>query len=497
LNPKFKKFFGFALLDKDGNEQFYQFTVMAYGYAPAVGVVTRLLQPVKAHLQGKGISLSLYVDDGRVSAATEQLAMKHLAGALEVIQNCGWNVQWAKTSTKAEQRHLHLGFFTDSVQMRYFYPEQKQEVVMKQIRELVEKTGQGLQITCKELAKALGRLNSMRRSHGGIVAVMSRSGQHQLGCTVMDRGWEASLLLCSDAVEELKFLLDHLADYNGQHIQTTEAKSMVMTLKRMEEEMKRVEGTVADMENLFVSDASASHAFVYKADGEFSYVLDVEFTEEQTAASSGLRELLAVKFALERDPEQFRQFAGGRIYWQTDSYNCYLFLKKGSRIPKIQRVAAWVKKRERELDVEIVPVWTPRSQGRLVMADLGSKLHHSTDEWGVDREELGSLFQEWDFWPEVDCMAAANNAICKEFFSLVPQAGASGVNFFCQKMGRGKRVFCCLPVKMIVRAMGHLLQQQGIWAVMVVPAWESKPFWAVLQQHKEFQEATKKRKDLR
>jgi hypothetical protein len=55
LNPADKKFFGFALPGKDGHMEYFQFTVMAYGYSPAVEVVTRLLKPVKAFLHDLGI----------------------------------------------------------------------------------------------------------------------------------------------------------------------------------------------------------------------------------------------------------------------------------------------------------------------------------------------------------------------------------------------------------------------------------------------------------
>ncbi len=40
------KYFGFAVPDEQGRERFYCFTVMIYGYAPAVAVVTRLVRPV-------------------------------------------------------------------------------------------------------------------------------------------------------------------------------------------------------------------------------------------------------------------------------------------------------------------------------------------------------------------------------------------------------------------------------------------------------------------
>ncbi len=51
--------------------------------------------------------------------------------------------------------------------------------------------------------------------------------------------------------------------------------------------MTQISATGADIDNLYVSDASESHAFVYKADGSFEYVRGFEFDEEQ--AKGGIR----------------------------------------------------------------------------------------------------------------------------------------------------------------------------------------------------------------
>jgi hypothetical protein len=59
------------------------------GFAPAVGVLTRLLQPVKAHLYSQGIKLSRYVNDRRIAAALEKETVEQLGQAPEVIQNSG------------------------------------------------------------------------------------------------------------------------------------------------------------------------------------------------------------------------------------------------------------------------------------------------------------------------------------------------------------------------------------------------------------------------
>ena len=125
--------------------------------------------------------------------------------------------------------------------------------------------------------------------------------------------------------------------------------------------------------NLFVSDASDSAAFVYRADGSFDFVQEFIFEPDQRILGSGLRELLAVRFALRFNSNYFRQFGSQYVFWQTDSQNCYGFLIRGSKKPAFEAVVREIRYLERQLAIQIIPVWTPRSHERIVIADLGSK----------------------------------------------------------------------------------------------------------------------------
>jgi len=145
-----------------------------------VEVVTRLLRPVKAYLHSLGIKLSIYVDDGRVSASTAEQTWKQFQFVLTVIQLCGWNIQMKKTSTEAVQKLAHLGFITDSVNLRYWLPVEKEDLVVSMLESVISTAMEGQQLSALELAKLLGRLNSMRRSHGTVLGVLTRTCQHLL-----------------------------------------------------------------------------------------------------------------------------------------------------------------------------------------------------------------------------------------------------------------------------------------------------------------------------
>ncbi len=65
---------------------------MAYGCKPAVTIVTRLLRPIKAFLHRFGIKFTIYINDGRISAATPSLCSDYMNFTLQVLQLAGWKI---------------------------------------------------------------------------------------------------------------------------------------------------------------------------------------------------------------------------------------------------------------------------------------------------------------------------------------------------------------------------------------------------------------------
>jgi hypothetical protein len=324
-----KKIFGFAVPDEFGGFKFYRSNVLVYGCKPAVSVVTDLLKPVKAYLHRLGIRTTIYVDDGRVTAATAAETSAKMLLSKTLIQLAGWNIQWAKTSLEPTQQLYYLGFVTDTVKVRYYTPPKKLELISELIVQTLYTARQNRPIRARELATVLGKVAALRRSHGSVVHVMSRSMQHDLGVHTLWQGWDGVLWLLQAASLELSFLLDILQECNGQYIFSAATLSHVVDLTEMRKKVTQTSATDADIDNLYVSDASESHAFVYKADGSFEFVRDFEFHEEQAKGGSGHRELLAIHLALSLDSEQFRKQTATKIFWQTDSRNCFNFLMRG------------------------------------------------------------------------------------------------------------------------------------------------------------------------
>ena len=96
-----------------------------------------------------------------------------------------------------------------------------------------------------------------------------------------------------------------------------------------------IRDTELPVKTLHVSLTDDAHTFVYLDDGSFAYVQE-SAVEPGLYQGSGHRALAAVLSTLKSEMSFLQGHALVKVYWQTDSRNCFLFLSKGSRQPAIQ-----------------------------------------------------------------------------------------------------------------------------------------------------------------
>ena len=113
-------------------------------------------------------------------------------------------------------------------------------------------------------------------------------------------------------------------------------------------------------------------------------------------------------------------------------------MKKGSRRKDIQETVLKIKEWERQLGIRIAPIWKPRTVSDIVMADLGSKMYKSTDEWGINMALLKKIQRYVGEEVTIDGFATGANKRVPRFFSKYPQKGMLGMNFFAQDLESGE-----------------------------------------------------------
>ena len=271
------------------------------------------------------------------------------------------------------------------------------------------------------------------------------------------------------AIRELTFLQEHIDIYNGQHIFSQKRAVKILSNNYMADNL-------SDDYCTFVSDSSQLQSFVYNADESFSLVNEFIFTQSEINLSSSHRELLSIIKTLEKDFEWFEKHPG-IVYWLTDSQNVHNFLNRGSRKPEIQRDVVTIKILERKLSVNIIPIWSPRNDVNIALADVGSKLNQSSDEWSIDVNSYKFIEAQFSLRFTLDCFATAKNSKCNRFFSKIPQCNTRGINFFTQNLHSSEIYWLCPPVSLISRTIKYLLSFQDVTAVLYVPIWAGQTFW--------------------
>ncbi len=112
----------------------------------------------------------------------------------------------------------------------------------------------------------------MRRSHGTVLGVLTRTCQHLLGVAVNRYGWQCRLTLDYEAAQELQLLASKIWSLNGQHIFSCKARSKVVSLAEANRLTELVRTTATRTYRVYMSDASDSHVYINKADRQFQYV---------------------------------------------------------------------------------------------------------------------------------------------------------------------------------------------------------------------------------
>ena len=486
LHEEVRKYFGFAVEEDDGSETFYQAKVMIYGYAPAGAVVTRLIKPLQGYLHDKGIRTTIYVDDGQVLGKTKEEAERHTAETLETFQKAGWNIQWKKTSTEPTQTVKYLGFQIDSEKMTYSASEGKQREFCDMAGQLVEKARKGQPVKCREVAAVVGKAISAMPAYGKVLQTAMRNTQNEMGRAVITSGWEAEIRLGPREQAEVEWARANCVHFNGRGIQSGDVEELVMdrqTVKFLVDKADRGEGTQASL-------AEGEKSWILRVDGQLEQIEEYPGGVGQNNVVGGLAELGVLCDVLLDMPKQEGRWKVLR--WHTASRNCYNFIKKGARCSAVAEEVVRLRWAELRARVEVVPVWQADTWEDIVAADKWSEGSASTDEWGVEEQELEKVFEELGCHPTIDAFANRRNTKCERFYSKHPQMGAEGVDFFSQTLSSEEVYYCCPPVKDVAAAICKLNGTKGVTAIMVMPAWKSSPYWSLLRDRDGFKPAVKK-----
>ena len=291
------------------------------------------------------------------------------------------------------------------------------------------------------LANILGQIASMHTVFGSLVQLKARE---TFKCVNSRASWNSRVLLSPESKSELIFWKDNVDGLNVLGLsKNTLVQSSVYT------------------------DASGI--------GYGGYVLEQDglemvgsWSENEMCKSSTWRELEAV-YRMASDMVQGLEGLNVRLY--TDNKNVVKIIKSGSNNPELQQKSLQIREICVRSDMKVDPVWIPRKENK--RADDLSRMADS-DDWQINTETFAKFDSKWG--PHsFDRFACGYNTKCQKFNSRGWYPGTSGVDAFSQKWA-GETNWWVPPPKLIPRTVVKLVAEKAC-GTLVVPYWQSAPFW--------------------
>ena len=448
---------------------------MIFGWSPAVFIMTSLTKPLIQHLHRRGVRASIYIDDGRIVGKDRETVKSHLQYAISVFQQAGWNVQQSKTSTEPVQKLYFLGYWCDTVLFQYSIAEFK----VFHIKQLISRVLQEKKCKLKEISAIAGKLMAAVKAFGPVVPVMLRSSFYfisQIFKAVGQDCYETTVFLTPRVTMDLQFLHDTLDQYNGYPIFANKI-GFCLNSALEEGDLKKASLELQETEGLWVSDSSDIKAVAYNPYKIGSEISIHSFSVSETELSSSAREFLAVSTTITRMQEQLLSSGLSTLYWLTDSQVLAIWLQKGSKVLTIQRKLVELFSLLFKLKIRIVPIWKPRDNRLISLADQISKFR-DTDDWGISKKYFRVLEFVFKTNFTLDVFANGTNWKVKKFFSKVAAPGSYGVNAFMQDW-RNDVCYVCPPVNFVIETYKYITAVP-CKGVLVFPHWMRNPFWPVL-----------------
>ncbi|KZS08446.1 Uncharacterized protein APZ42_027551 [Daphnia magna] len=460
----------------NGGTQYFIFLFLPFGLSSAVHCITKILKPVNAYLHEKGIRHSIYLDDGRITAASQCQAEEHRVFVYDVLQKSGFIIETKKSDQKgdANKSKEYLGFIIDTGSMTVRLGETKKQLILRQVEETIDYGPKP--ILARDLASTLGKMVAMEPALGPVVIMAARAAYIDLDKAVQQRGWGTRLVMSEESIKGMKFIVENCYKFDNSPIRSATTELSVLSIIGPPSSFMK-QSFVANHartkeEKIWASDASGFATCAYSIKGEHLYFRGM-LREFERKLSSGHRELIAVTRTLEYyERNGVSTGKATTIYWLTDSQNMATFLTKGSGKRHIQSEVFRIMVLCQRLNIRIIPIHLLRDDPRIQIADDGSKTT-DTDDWQVDVETYQTINNKYKF--TIDLFASDRNKKCQRFFSNFYCHDTSGIDAFSHSW-EDEVAWICPPIREVIQIIKRLKTSKTN-GVLFVPEWRTADYW--------------------
>ena len=305
---------------------------MPFGLSTATHVLTRITKPICVYITKHGIRHTIFINDGKVNGADQKILLWAFKFVLDTSKRAGFVIASKKTDShqSVSTRKLYLGFEIDSIAMTVKAQEHKLATVREAIIKILQVRAA---VEAKALASVIGKMIALEAALGPVVQLLSRAAQIDLAEAVDQFGWKACIVLSAQARDSLDTFIQDMHFFNCSSIQSPANATPLRAILSNCDLRTDVHGwnTISkDQKKIVAGDASDKAVCAYGVAGLPDLYLQAKLTDTESKYSSGHRELLTVKYALQKQADVFKALKSTTVLWLTDSTNMVAFLSKGS-----------------------------------------------------------------------------------------------------------------------------------------------------------------------
>ncbi len=478
INPKQTKYLGACFEDEQGQAIYIEYQVLPFGLASAVHAITKMFKPIVAYLTEKDVRMTIYIDDGRILAESQEKIEQARVETYNILTRAGWSIAKHKSDGQNEgaKTKKYLGFKIDTKQMKISVEEEKLNKLAIQIDGAIRNQF----ISIKELASIVGKITALEPSHGMMSRISTRSSYDTIGFHTEQVGWKGYAPMTQYMRDELAFFKEHIHESNGTLIKSTLTQVRVDTILKNPVAMKEFIPNHERADTILVSDSSEIKAFAYNLTNNSSIEVEVNFSEEEKKLSSAARELLALDYTVKQWKE--KGFKNMKVYWLTDSSSAAACIQKGSKSSETQHITFGIVKLCKELGIHVTPIHLRREDPRIQMADDGSKIKNS-DNWSIDSASFNELNEIFKF--EMDLFADEQNAKTRDYCSLYFQKTAVAIEAFSTNWSEFGMCWICPPISLLIQ-VNNRIQTSQCKGVIILPVWKTSSFYTYFLNENEF-----------
>ncbi|XP_066587653.1 uncharacterized protein [Prorops nasuta] len=416
----------------------YQFTCLPNGQSSAPYIFTKILKPIVNYLRSNGCFLVIYLDDILVIAKDYVSCKINANLIIKILTDLGFIINWQKSNLIPSKRRKFFGFIIDSVEYIVQIPDEKRERLKNLVSEFLKKK------LCKirEFAKFIGCLIA--------------------ACVAFEYG-----ILHTKIFERVKTLaLENKQDYEEiMRIPKCVREDLLWWKTAINSSGNPIK--TADFSMEIFSDASDSGwGATNNLDSVFGFWDDI-----QKSYSINYRELLAVKFALEK---LGNNQTNAQILLRIDNTTAISYVNKmgGTRYKKYNLLAReiwhWAEERHNFLFASYI------SSRENYKADSLSRIKNEDTEWELCDTAFERIVERYGR-PEVDLFANRFNKKCERFVSWLPDITAFEVDAFTIRWDKIK-FYDFPPFNLVLRCLVKIKKEKAS-GIIVVPDWQNQPWY--------------------